>query len=49
MWPGIIEKYASYLPVSAQTPRITLNEGNTPLVPLLTCVPTSGLHGLCQI
>lgn len=36
MWPGIIEKYASYLPVSAQTPRITLNEGNTPLVPLLT-------------
>ncbi len=36
MWPGIIEHYASYLPISEQTPRITLNEGNTPLVPLPT-------------
>lgn len=34
MWPGIIKKYASYLPISEQTPCVTLSEGNTPLVPL---------------
>ncbi len=29
---GIIKKYAKLLPVSAKTPIITLNEGNTPLI-----------------
>ena len=32
-WPGLIEAYRDRLPVSAQTPVITLFEGNTPLVP----------------
>ncbi len=32
MWRGIIERYRSYLPVTARTPIVTLNEGNTPLV-----------------
>lgn len=32
MWPGLIEKYRDYLPVSSKTPVVTLNEGNTPLV-----------------
>ena len=32
-WPGIIERYREFLPVSAKTPVITLLEGNTPLVP----------------
>jgi len=32
-WPGLIEKYRSYLPVSHNTPVITLLEGNTPLIP----------------
>jgi threonine synthase len=31
-WRGIIEQYRSFLPVTAQTPVITLGEGNTPLV-----------------
>lgn len=31
-WQGIIHRYAAYLPVTAETPIITLNEGNTPLV-----------------
>lgn len=31
-WPGLIEQYRAYLPVSADTPVVTLNEGNTPLV-----------------
>ena len=31
-WPGLIEAYKQYLPVSSQTPIITLKEGNTPLI-----------------
>jgi threonine synthase len=32
MWQGIINEYRSRLPVTAQTPVITLLEGNTPLI-----------------
>jgi threonine synthase len=32
-WQGIIREYGKFLPVSAKTPVITLNEGNTPLIP----------------
>lgn len=32
-WPGLIEAYRQYLPVSDQTPVVTLQEGNTPLIP----------------
>ncbi len=32
-WAGIIDKYREFLPVSSKTPVVTLNEGNTPLVP----------------
>lgn len=31
-WRGVIEEYRKYLPVSAKTPVITLNEGGTPLI-----------------
>ena len=31
-WPGLIKAYKKYLPVSAKTPIISLNEGNTPLI-----------------
>ena len=31
-YKGIIQKYRKFLPVSSKTPRITLNEGNTPLI-----------------
>jgi threonine synthase len=31
-WAGVIRRYAAFLPVSAATPVITLNEGNTPLI-----------------
>ncbi|MEB3196388.1 MAG: threonine synthase [Candidatus Sericytochromatia bacterium] len=31
-WPGLIERYRAFLPVDANTPVISLNEGNTPLV-----------------
>ncbi|MDJ0555654.1 MAG: threonine synthase [Microcoleaceae cyanobacterium MO_207.B10] len=33
-WPGLIEAYRSYLPVTEQTPVVTLQEGNTPLIPV---------------
>jgi len=32
MWRGIIEEYRKFLPVSDETPVITLQEGNTPLI-----------------
>jgi len=31
-WPGVIESYRDFLPVTEKTPIITLNEGNTPLI-----------------
>lgn len=33
-WPGLIETYRRYLPVTEQTPVVTLHEGNTPLIPV---------------
>lgn len=33
-WNGLINAYGAYLPISDRTPVITLNEGNTPLVPV---------------
>ena len=32
MWKGLIEAYREYLPVDENTPVISLNEGNTPLI-----------------
>ncbi len=32
-WQGVIEEYQEFLPVSDQTPRVTLLEGDTPLIP----------------
>ena len=31
-WPGLINAYKQYLPITKKTPIITLNEGNTPLI-----------------
>jgi threonine synthase len=31
-WPGLIEHYRRFLPVDDNTPVVTLNEGNTPLI-----------------
>jgi threonine synthase len=31
-WPGVIERYREYLPVTEATPIVTLLEGNTPLI-----------------
>ncbi|MFC7394464.1 threonine synthase [Scopulibacillus cellulosilyticus] len=34
LWQGLISNYQNYLPVNEKTPRLTLMEGNTPLIPL---------------
>lgn len=33
-WEGLLETYKEFLPVTEDTPKITLNEGNTPLIRL---------------
>jgi threonine synthase len=46
MAPGLIERYAAYLPVTATTPRITLGEGSTPLIHSSRIGPSLGLDQL---
>src|SRR6059036_840802 len=41
-WQGVIHRYAAHLPVTAATPIITLNEGNTPLIPVPNFVQAIG-------
>lgn len=41
-WPGVIRRYASFLPVTAETPVVTLHEGNTPLIPAPSFVAAIG-------
>jgi len=41
-WQGVIRQYARHLPVSDKTPIVTLNEGNTPLIPLKNFVEAIG-------
>lgn len=31
-WPGVLKHYEEYLPIMAETPDLTLHEGNTPLI-----------------
>ncbi len=41
-WPGVIRRYAEYLPVTDATPIVTLLEGNTPLIPAPNFVEAIG-------
>ena len=41
-WEGVIDRYAEYLPVTEKTPVVTLNEGNTPLIPAQNFVHAIG-------
>lgn len=42
-WSGLINEYRSFLPVTDATPRITLNEGNTPLIKAVNLKVRAGL------
>src|SRR5688572_2055650 len=41
-WQGVIHQYAEHLPVTEATPIVSLNEGNTPLVPVPSFVEAIG-------
>ena len=41
-WPGVIRRYAEFLPVTAETSIVTLLEGNTPLIPAQNFVEAIG-------
>jgi threonine synthase len=41
-WPGVIRRYAQFLPVTEATPVVTLLEGNTPLIPVPRFVEAIG-------
>ncbi len=41
-WQGLINHYREYLPVTDKTPVVTLNEGNTPLIPCCNIVEYLG-------
>ena len=43
---GVIERYRDWLPVTADTPPVTLQEGSTPLVPSRSIGPSLGLRRL---
>jgi threonine synthase len=45
LWPGLIEAYRPYLPVTDKTPVITLLEGNTPLIHAPRLAAAIGLPG----
>jgi threonine synthase len=42
-WKGIIKAYRNFLPVTDETPIITLNEGNTPLIKAVNLCSKVGL------
>lgn len=43
-WSGIVSAYKEFLPVGADAPVITLNEGNTPLIPAPALAREIGPH-----
>lgn len=44
MWKGLIEEYKEFLPVNENTPSLTLNEGNTPLIHLVNLSRELGIE-----
>ena len=42
-WEGLIEEFKEFLPVSESTPKLSLNEGNTPLIRLHTVSEMLGI------
>ncbi|WP_064094302.1 threonine synthase [Rossellomorea aquimaris] len=43
-WNGLLEKFREYLPVNEDTPLLSLNEGNTPLIELKTLSKEWGIE-----
>ncbi|WP_173915575.1 threonine synthase [Halobacillus sp. Marseille-Q1614] len=49
MWKGLLDKYADHLPVTEETPKLTLYEGNTPLLPIPTISKELGIDAYVKI
>lgn len=49
MWQGLLHQYRDLLPVTNQTPSLTLHEGNTPLLPIPTISKEYGIEGYVKI
>lgn len=49
MWQGLIHEYGEFLPVSEKTPKLTLHEGNTPLLPIPSISRDLGIEGYVKI
>ncbi len=43
MYKGLLTKYKKVLPVTSDTPMISLSEGNTPLIPLTNLSKVLGI------
>lgn len=43
-WPGLLEAYGKWLPITDKTPRLSLCEGNTPLIPALALSRKTGAN-----
>lgn len=43
-WRGLLEEYKDYLPVTDATPALSLQEGNTPLIPLKSFSEEYGIN-----
>lgn len=48
-WPGLIAQYKDYLPITENTPMLTLQEGNTPLVHLSNLSKELGIELYAKI
>jgi len=48
-WRGVIEEYRQFLPVTADTPVVTLHEGNTPLVSAPRLSERLGAHAWLKV
>ncbi|QDP40978.1 threonine synthase [Radiobacillus deserti] len=48
-WKGLLEEYQELLPISEETPKISLLEGNTPLIKLEKLSQQHGLHVYAKI
>ncbi len=49
MWQGLLHHYAEFLPISEKTPKLTLLEGNTPLLPIPTISKELGIEAYVKI
>ncbi|MCA1010796.1 threonine synthase [Halobacillus halophilus] len=49
MWQGLLHHYREFLPVTDQTPNLSLQEGNTPLLSIPTISKEYGIEGYVKI